>query len=168
MGRINKGVPACAVRHDPLALCITNLGAQVCFGRPAELALVALWDVQRHNMVARLHRGHPFAHRLNNAAPLVPKHDWECAFGIETAQSVGVSVAHACGQNLGRQQSHERVGCRGKIPENPNPPHAYCCARSRHFQIFKSCQLAFSRHTPNAATDASATLATQQLHFGLP
>lgn len=89
-----------AIGHDSLSLSGTNAVAQVRLGRFAEFAFVALRGVERHNVVARLHRRHSFPHTLHNTSSLMAQDAWELALGVLAAQGVHICVAQGSGFNL--------------------------------------------------------------------
>ena len=52
-------------------LCQSDLGAEVGLARGAELALAALGNVQRDDVVPHLDRGHPLANGLHDTPALM-------------------------------------------------------------------------------------------------
>lgn len=84
------------VGHQTLALCRTDLAAEVGLARLAELALLALWGVEGDHMVAGLHVGDTLAHGLDDTGTLVSKDDGEGTLWVLTRKGVGICVADTC------------------------------------------------------------------------
>jgi hypothetical protein len=82
------GEPAGAVRHHAVALRDPDDAAQVCFAALAELAVSALWDVQRDHMVAHFDAGHALSNRLYDAASFVAQDAGEQALWVLAAARV--------------------------------------------------------------------------------
>lgn len=69
--------------------------AQIRLRRSTELALAALRNVERHDVIADAHRLDARSNRLDNAAAFVSENNWEESLGILAAQRECVRVAHA-------------------------------------------------------------------------
>jgi len=89
-----------ALGHDSSALGKSDLLAEIRLAALAELALVALGDVESDDMVASLEVGHALADALHDAGALMSQHHWEQALRIGTAQGEGIRVADARGRDL--------------------------------------------------------------------
>ena len=76
-------------------ITLPYLAAQIRLRRLAELALTALRNVQRDDVIARLHTGDALANTLDNTATLMAEHYREEALRIVTVECVRVGVAHA-------------------------------------------------------------------------
>lgn len=84
-----------AVGHNSSPLCVANLAAQICLRAAAELAFLALGNIERYDMITRRHRGHAVANRLHHAGTFVSQNGWKDAFWVLAAPGVGVGVADA-------------------------------------------------------------------------
>ena len=84
-----------AVGHGALSLGSTHERAQVCFGAFAELAGVALGDVERNNVVAWFQESAGAA-VVHDAGALVAQDARKDALGVFARPRVVVSVANAC------------------------------------------------------------------------
>ncbi|MNG95414.1 hypothetical protein D3C79_544500 [compost metagenome] len=88
-----------AVRHQALALGGANGLAQVGLAGTAELALAALWGVERDHVIADGNRGHALTDGFDNGTAFMAKDRREDAFRVGTGQGVGVGVADTAGDH---------------------------------------------------------------------
>ena len=77
-----------------------NGRAKVSLWTSAKLALTTLRYVQWDDMVARGNRGDLWTHTLDQTPSLMPDNAGEFPLRVSAPQSVGVSVAHPCCQDL--------------------------------------------------------------------
>ena len=88
-----------AIGHQALALGGAHRLAQVGLARSAEFALAAFGRVQRDHVITDRQRGHPLAHRLDDATSLMTKDARKHPLAVLTGQGVGVGVAHTAGDD---------------------------------------------------------------------
>jgi hypothetical protein len=89
------GETARAIRHDPLSLRRTDGRAQVRFPRQARGTGAALRRVQRDDMIADLHAGHPGANLAHDAGTLMPHDGREQALRVRARDRELVGVTDA-------------------------------------------------------------------------
>ena len=70
------------IRHDTLALCRTDLRAEVGLAGEAEFAFTALRDIKRDHVVSHFNRGNTLSHTLHNTCTFVSQDNGECALRI--------------------------------------------------------------------------------------
>lgn len=104
------GESGSSVRHESLALRDANHGAQVGLAALAELALAALWNVQRHDVVSNGNASDALADALDDSRALVTQNDGENGLGVLSRQQVRVSVAQSGAHNLDANLSGLRGG----------------------------------------------------------
>ena len=82
-----------AVRHQALALCGADRGAQIGLAAEAAFTLAAFRRVERDHMIARLHRGHAGSHFADDAGALMAKDRGKNPLAVEPIERIGVGVA---------------------------------------------------------------------------
>ena len=100
--RLRVDEAASAVWHHALSLRGSDRRAQVCLRRRAEdaIRLLALRRVARNDVIARSHRGHALANRLDDAAGLMTQNGREEALGVTPFKGVQVGVADGVRHHL--------------------------------------------------------------------
>lgn len=83
-----------SIRHESVSLRNSNLLTQISFRVLAILALFALWDIKRNDVISDGESGDAFSDAFNNSGAFVSEDDWEESFWIVSVKSVGVSVAN--------------------------------------------------------------------------
>lgn len=92
--------PRCVIRHQSFALRLPDNGTKVGFPTFAEFAFAAFGDVQGDDMVTWLDGCDVFTDGLNDTAAFVAKDYGEGAFRVLAGESIGIRVAHSCGENF--------------------------------------------------------------------
>ena len=104
-----------AVGQEALPLLLADRRADVRLAGRAVIARAALRREQRHDVVARLHRGHALADRLDDSGTLVSEHGREVARRIDTRRRCRGRCGRRHTPRCGRAP-HRAWGRRGPTP----------------------------------------------------